>query len=120
MIRIHFVMKAEVVVPDDALYAVCPRACGAQIEAQNLLHLLFRIRFQQLVGDGADHLMALIAPSRRGGRIEQADQTTQYEDHSQHESSRSIMIKNIGVHWLQSMNNTISAQQCFTPARFAS
>ena len=61
MIWIDFVMEGTVVMPDDALHAIGPWSRGAQIEAEDLLDLLFGIRVQQMIGDRADHLVALVA-----------------------------------------------------------
>ena len=77
--------------PDDALHAIGPWCRGAQIEAEDLLDLLLGVRVQQMIGDRADHLVALVAPGRRGGRIKEADQAIEREDYSQHEKSRSVL-----------------------------
>jgi hypothetical protein len=98
MIWIDFVMEGTVVMPEDALHAIGPWSRGAQIEAEDLLDLLFGIRVQQMIGDRADHLVALVAPGRRGGGIKEAEQAIEREDYSQetysqHEKSRSVVAK---------------------------
>jgi len=97
MIGIHFVVKGAVVVPCHALHTIRPRSGGAQIEAENLPHLLFRVRLQQLVGDRADDPVTLIAPRRCRGRIQQTDHTAEHEDNFRHQPSRSIARETVFV-----------------------
>ena len=95
MIWVHFVMKGAVVMSDDALHAIGPWTYGAQFgfrNVQDARDLLLRGRVQQLVGDGANYLVALVSPGLRGGRIEQAEKTIESEYQPQHESSRSMVI----------------------------
>jgi hypothetical protein len=87
MVGVHFVVERAIVVTDDALHAIGPGTCGSQIEAKDLPNLLFGARFQQLVGDRADHLVTLVTPGRHGGRAKDTERTGEREHRFRHRLS---------------------------------
>jgi len=92
MFRVDLVVEFAVVVACDAFYTIRPGPGQAQVQfsvgialGEDFLDLHFGIGVgQELVGDRADHAMALITPGRRGIRREKENQAANGKQQSQH------------------------------------
>jgi hypothetical protein len=102
MVGVDDIFEVSMVVLD-AADAIRPGAGQAEREilfgigwctlVENLLHLGSRIVRQHLIGDRADHPVALKIPGRCIDRIEKAESTNEQSGNAAHELPRSLVAE---------------------------